>query len=68
VTVSLKILLGKEAGIAVMAALDDVQRQTGEVNTWAAGHVANIATNKSSLTPLALHACKDRTRMFERPG
>jgi hypothetical protein len=37
VTVSLKILLGKEAGIAVMAALDDVQRQTGEVNTWAAG-------------------------------
>ena len=52
--VSLEILLSKEAGITVMTALNDMQRQSGEMYAWAAGHGASISMNNSSLAPLTV--------------
>ncbi len=47
------VVLAEEARLAVVAALDDVQRNTVEVDARAAEHATN-AGRKSSLAPLLL--------------
>jgi hypothetical protein len=49
--VALVVLLGKEAGLAIDAALNDVQRVIGEKNAWAAWHV-RFSESQMTLTPL----------------
>lgn len=51
--VALKVLIGKEARLAIDAALDDVQRVIGNQDARAAGHF-RYSEFQLTLTPLAL--------------
>ncbi len=50
VTVAQVVLLGDEAGIAVMAALDNVQRYTGEVNAGPSGACTSVQSRNRAWT------------------
>jgi hypothetical protein len=58
--VTLVVLLGEEARLAIDAALNDVQRVVGEKNAWAAWHVRR-SESQMSLTPLVV-------RFISSPG
>ena len=45
------VILREEAGLAVMTALDDVQRNTVELHAWAARHAADASKKSQKLEP-----------------
>ena len=50
--VAVVVLFGEKAGLAVDAALDDVQRGFGELDAGATGHVSGLES-QLMLTPFA---------------
>lgn len=46
VQVGMEVLLGEEAGLAVVASLHDVQRNAVEQDDWAVGHGGKVRGRK----------------------
>jgi hypothetical protein len=43
VAIRVIVLLGKKTRFAVVAALDDMERESGKMDAWAAGHGESLA-------------------------